>query len=63
MLGFGFSGTIFYLQNQPTQLGQAAAAAVGLYFCTIFINLPGVIVSALLGIGGSGLLAYHLFTT
>lgn len=63
MLGFGFTGALFYLQNQPNQLAFAAAAAVGLYFCTILTNLAGVILVALLGVGGSVALAHHLFTT
>ena len=63
MLGFGFTGTLFYLQGLPLPLLFAGATAFGLYFCTIFLNLPGVILAALAGFVGACGLAQHLFTS
>ncbi|MBC8010067.1 MAG: hypothetical protein H7067_08220, partial [Burkholderiales bacterium] len=63
MLGFGFVGTVLYLQDQPIPLACSAAAAIGLYFCTVLINLPGVVVVGLVGLVGACGLAQHLFTT
>ncbi len=62
MVGFGFTGTIFYLQGQNFLLTCSAGAAFGLYFSTIFINLPGVILAAAAGVLGAAGLAHHLFT-
>jgi hypothetical protein len=63
MLGFGFTGTIFYLQGQSSLFGMSAAIGAGLYFSTVFVNLPGVLFAGLGGLGGAVALAYHLFTT
>ncbi len=63
MLALGFTGAIFYFNGQPIQLGLSAAAGVGLYFCTICLSLPGVLLSAVLGLGGAVGLAHHYFTT
>jgi hypothetical protein len=62
MIGFGFAGTIFYLQGETLPLAFSAAAGFGLFFCTLLLNLPGVIVSAVLGFVGACGLAHHLFT-
>lgn len=63
MLGFGFAGTVFYLHNLPIPLACSGAAALGLYFCTVLINLPGVIAAGLVGVVGALGVAQHLFTT
>lgn len=62
MLSLGFTGTLFYFQNLPLPLAFSAAASVGLYFSTICLSLPAVIISGLLGLGGAIGLAHHLFT-
>ena len=41
----------------------SAATAVGLYFSTILINMPGVLTAATLGILGACGLAQFFFTT
>lgn len=62
MLGLGFAGTVFHLQGQSAPFGFALAASAGLYLCTIFINLPGIILAGAAGVGGAIGLAHHLFT-
>lgn len=63
MLGLGFTGCLFYFEGLQLPVLFAAATAVGLYFGTIVLNIPGVIASALLGFVGACGLAHHLFTT
>ncbi len=62
MLGFGFAGTLYYFDGQTTLLLLSAAAAVGLYFCTILLNMPGVIIFAAVGLLGALGIAQHTFT-
>lgn len=62
MLGFGFTGALFYLQGQPMPLAFSAATALGLFFCTILVNMPGVILAGVFGFVGACGLAHHLFT-
>ncbi len=62
MLGFGFTGALFYLQGHSLPLACSAATALGLFFCTILVNLPGVILAALFGFVGACGVAHHLFT-
>jgi len=62
MLGLGFSGLIYYLNGDQLPLLCTVGSAVGLYFCTILINIPGVLAVSLLGLAGAGGLAYHTFT-
>jgi hypothetical protein len=63
MLGLGFTGTVFYLQGDTLPLAFSAATMAGLFFCTIALNLPGVVLSSFLGFVGACALASHLFTT
>ena len=63
MLGFGFTGAIFFFNGQPLQLALSAATGIGLYFCTICLSLPGVLLAATLGLGGAVGLAQYYFTT
>lgn len=62
MLGFGFTATIFYLQDQTLAVAFSAAAALGLFFATLLVNLPAVIVMAVVGFLGACGLAHQLFT-
>lgn len=62
MLSFGFVATVLYFENQTYPIISAAAAALGLYLSTIFINLPGVITAGALGVLGSLGLAFYYFT-
>jgi hypothetical protein len=62
MLGFGFAGTLYYFDGQMTLLLFSAASAVGLYFCTILLTLPGVMLFAAIGLLGSAGLAQYMFT-
>ena len=61
-LGFGFAGTLYYLQGEPIPLACSAAACVGLYCCTFLVSMAGVILCGIIGLAGSVGLAYHLFT-
>ncbi|MCX6938777.1 MAG: DUF4339 domain-containing protein [Verrucomicrobia bacterium] len=63
MLGLGFAGTLFYFNGDTLPLAFSAAAALGLYLCTILLNIAGVIFFALLGVLGAIGLAHHFFTT
>ncbi len=63
MLGFGFTAAIFYLQGNTLPLIFSAAAALGLFFCTLLVNLPGVILAAVFGFVGACGIAHHLFTS
>ena len=61
-LGFGLFGIIFFLQGVHLPLLALALGSAGFYFCTISITLVPVIVSAVLGLGGIGYVAYHLLS-
>lgn len=63
MLGLGFAGALFYLQGETLPLAYSVATALGLFFCTIVLNLPGVILAAAFGFIGACGLAHHFFTT
>jgi hypothetical protein len=63
MLGLGFTGSIFYLQDQTLQLAASAAAGLGLLLCTLLVSVPGAILAAILAVGGAGGVAYHLLTS
>lgn len=62
MIGFGFTATLFYLQGAMVPVAFSAAAAVGLFFCTLLVNIPAVIAMATIGFLGACGLAHHLFT-
>ena len=59
-LGLGLMGFMFYAQSMPTALMAAAAGSAGLYLCTVFVHMIPVIVAALAGIGGMGMLAWQM---
>jgi hypothetical protein len=39
---------------------SAAAASLGMYFCTVFLSYLPITIAAVLGLGGIGGLAYFL---
>lgn len=63
MLGFGFTAAVFYLQGETLPLIFSVAIGLGLFFCTLLVNLPGVILAAALGFIGACGVAHHLFTS
>jgi hypothetical protein len=62
MLGLGFTGAMFYFESLPLPVMFSAAAAIGLYLSTIVLNIPGIILAALIGFVGACGLAHHFFT-
>jgi hypothetical protein len=62
-LGAGFLGLLFYAQGDSTTALAAVAGSIGIYFSTVFTNLFGVALAALLGIGGMSFFAYAIITT
>lgn len=63
VLTIGFTVTLYHLDGQPALLGYSVAANAGLFLCTLMVNMPGVIVSGLVGLAGALGLAHHYFTT
>jgi hypothetical protein len=59
MLGVGFAGTLFHLNDQPTLALATLATGVGIYFCTILLNLWALILFASVGLLGALVLAKH----
>jgi hypothetical protein len=60
-LGLGIMGFMFYAQGMSTALIAAVAGSVGLYLCTVFVTLFPVLLAAVAGVGGMGLLVWlHL---
>ncbi len=62
MLGIGFLGLLFYLQDRPTVALAVVAGSAGMYFCTVFLRYAPIAVSALLGLAGMGGFAYFMLT-
>ncbi|MBC7365316.1 MAG: DUF4339 domain-containing protein [Undibacterium sp.] len=60
--GVGFFGLVFFLQADHAPLLAAVAGGAGLYLCTIFVSMLPVLVSAALGLGGLGYVAYHFIS-
>jgi hypothetical protein len=63
MLGLGLSGLVFYLQGDLLPMAFTAAATIGLFVCTLVLNLPGALLAGVIGFVGACGLAHHLFTT
>ena len=61
-LGLGFVGFIFFTHGQQDLLMALAGASLGLYCCTVFVKMFPVLVSAFLGLGGFGFLAWKLLS-
>jgi hypothetical protein len=62
-LGLGLFGFIFFVQGWTVPIGALVAGSVGLYFCTVFVDLLPVLVAALVGVAGSAATAYFLLST
>jgi len=62
-LGLGLYGFMFFVQGWTVPIGALAAGSVGLYFCTVFVDLLPVLVAALVGVLGSAATAYFLLST
>jgi hypothetical protein len=41
---------------------SAAAASLGMYFCTVFLSYLPIMIAVVLGLGGIGGVAYFLLT-
>jgi hypothetical protein len=61
-LGLGLMGFMYFAQGMTVPLLEAAAGCVGLYLCTVFVSLIPVIIAALAGIGGFGMLAWYFLS-
>lgn len=57
-IGAGFFGFLFWSQGDLNLAFAALASSVGLYFCTIFLNLGLVFLTGLLGLAGAAGLGY-----
>ncbi len=62
-LGLGLFGFVFFAQGTPTPILAEAAAAVGLYLTTIWIDMLPVLVVSAVGVLGSAGTAYFLLST
>ncbi|MGA2051828.1 MAG: DUF4339 domain-containing protein [Opitutales bacterium] len=62
MLGLGYFGYYYWSLGDPQGLIAALAAGLGLFVCTITLNLYLMIVFALLGVLGMGSLAWLAWT-
>lgn len=60
--GLGLFGFVFFAQGQSASVLTVAAGSVGLYFCTVFVDMLPVMVAAGLGIAGLGGTAYFLLS-
>ena len=56
--GIGFLGLLYWLQDQPTQALLVVGGSVGLYFCTVVLSYMPAVLAAILGLAGTGGLAY-----
>lgn len=61
-LGLGFLGFIFWTHGQPASLALLCAGSAGLYLSTVFVSFLPVIIAAVAGLGGLGLLAWKLIS-
>lgn len=62
MIGFGFTGAVFYLQGELLACAFSAATGLGLLFSTLVVNVPGAVLAAVFGFIGACGVAHHLFT-
>ena len=60
VLGIGFLGLLFWLQDQPRVALAVAAGSVGMYFCTVVLSYAPIIAAALVGLAGTGGFAFFM---
>ncbi|MEZ5276433.1 MAG: GYF domain-containing protein [Opitutaceae bacterium] len=59
-IGGGFFAFLFWSQGDLNMVYASIATSVGLYFCTVFLNLGMVFLTGLLGLAGAGWFAYTM---
>jgi len=62
MLGLGYFFFFYWSLGDPTSMVAAVAAGLGLFVCTMTLNLRVMITFALVGVGGMGYLAWMAWT-
>lgn len=62
-LGLGLTGFIYYAQGQSFPLLATAIGSVGLYLSTVVVSLIPAVFAVVAGVGGMGLLAWHLLSS
>lgn len=60
MLGIGFLGLLYLLQDQPAVALVVIAGSIGMYFCTVFLSYAPVVAAALVGLAGMGGFAFFM---
>jgi hypothetical protein len=61
-LGLGFLGFIFWTHGQALPFLALVAACTGLYLSTVFVSLLGVLIAAVLALGGFALVSWQLLS-
>ena len=61
-LGFGLMGVMFHLSGDTAALLPLATGSLGLYLCTVFVNLTPALMAALAAVSGMGMLAWHFIS-
>jgi len=62
-LGLGLVGFMFYAQGMPIHLIAAVIGSVGLYLCTVAVQMPVALAAALAAVGGMGYLSWLMIST
>lgn len=62
-LGLGLLGFMFYAQGMSTPLLAAAIGSVGLYLCTVTVQMIPAVVAAAAAVGGMGFLSWLFLST
>jgi hypothetical protein len=60
VLGVGFLGVLFWLQDQPMLALAVVVGSAGMYFCTVFLTYLPIFTAALMGLAGMGGFAYFM---
>jgi hypothetical protein len=62
MLGMGYFLFFYWSRDDPASMAAAVGAGLGLFVCTVTLNLKRMIGFALVGVGGMGYLAWTAWT-
>ena len=62
MLGMGFFLITYWSLGDNSAMIASICAGIGLFICTITLNLPAMILFAVVGVGGMGYLAWTAWT-